>query len=166
MKCLVWQEKCPRCCFHGQFIFLTSLRAARVAAAHHKVAGRQHSFLSATICVPLKHEVDLSYQRDTDDKDALLGVLSHSVMFESAQALPKALSPTAIEWGCGALWSQMSDLRIDVPYHKVATGIPVYVVWQDGADDSSTMSASGTGVDVPRRKSSIGRAPSLTKGFL
>lgn len=32
------------------------------------------------------------------------------------------------------------------------------------ADD--TASLSGTGVDVPKRKSSISRAPSLTKGFL
>lgn len=34
-----------------------------------------------------------------------------------------------------------------------------------GADDD-TSSLSGTGIEVPKRKSSIGRTPSLTKGFL
>jgi myosin protein heavy chain len=34
----------------------------------------------------------------------------------------------------------------------------------DAADDTSSL--RGTGIEVPKRKSSIGRAPSLTKGFL
>ncbi|KAI1876072.1 uncharacterized protein JN550_001568 [Neoarthrinium moseri] len=34
----------------------------------------------------------------------------------------------------------------------------------DGADETSSL--SGTGIEVPKRKSSLGRAPSLTKGFL
>lgn len=33
-----------------------------------------------------------------------------------------------------------------------------------GADEAANL--SGTGIEVPKRKSSIGRTPSLTKGFL
>lgn len=33
-------------------------------------------------------------------------------------------------------------------------------------EDASSSSVSGTGIEVPKRKSSIGRTPSLTKGFL
>lgn len=37
-------------------------------------------------------------------------------------------------------------------------------VGPDGADDTSSL--SGTGYEVPKRKGSLGRAPSLTKGFI
>ncbi|KAI1392154.1 uncharacterized protein F4822DRAFT_389776 [Hypoxylon trugodes] len=35
-----------------------------------------------------------------------------------------------------------------------------------GGDGDDTSSLSGTGIEVPKRKSSLGRKPSLTKGFL
>lgn len=42
--------------------------------------------------------------------------------------------------------------------------------WKNGtgtsAGDDETSSLSGTGFEVPKRKSSLGRTPSLTKGFL
>lgn len=41
--------------------------------------------------------------------------------------------------------------------------------WRNGtgtSGDDDTSSLSGTGIEVPKRKSSIGRTPSLTKGFL
>lgn len=44
---------------------------------------------------------------------------------------------------------------------SVASGASVRRAWRAG-----TPGESGNGVDVPGRKSSLGRAPSLTKGFL
>jgi myosin heavy chain 9/10/11/14 len=65
----------------------------------------------------------------------------------------------------GSINGSVSGSRLGTPslsnVRRISKG-----TWQDGADDASSISASGTGVYVPRRKSSLERAPSLTKGFL
>jgi myosin heavy chain 9/10/11/14 len=61
--------------------------------------------------------------------------------------------------------SNMGSVRLGTPGPD---GVKRLGTWRSSvvgpADDAS--SVSGTGVEVPKRKSSIGRTPSLTKGFL